>query len=384
LGEFLFELTWFTVQPIFTLYMIGLGATILQVGAILSVQSFLMIVARVPLTVVARRVGEIRMSCLAFIVQATAPILYSLAPSPTWLYFIPFYQVLSMAMFFQVALSMASNMAIPSRQGDALGRFMTISQTSMFIGPVICGSLLVLLNYSQLFLVASIFSWAGLLVFVRYAYGVSGSSSNEEKSDTAGSSMLNSIKIVISEKNVVTLSFIRTVYATSNTVFHTLFAIYAVGQLSFSPSAVAMLLSAEGLANTLIKIPTGRMSDRRGKRIVLLFTFCIVILDFLALSFARDLLSIGMLLIVFGACWGTRAVTEWALLASSVQPERKSFAMSYLETFWDVGAAAGGIAAGVLSGFMPISTIILLMAFVNVPALPAIYAMKVARNDGRS
>lgn len=121
LCEFLFELTWFIAQPMFTLYMIGLGATILQVGVILSVQSFLMIVARIPLTVVARRVGERRMICLAFVVQATAPILYSLAPSPTWLYFIPFYQVLATATFFQVALSIASNMSIPSRQGDALG-----------------------------------------------------------------------------------------------------------------------------------------------------------------------------------------------------------------------------------------------------------------------
>jgi len=261
---------------------------------------------------------------------------------------------------------------------------MMITSTSMFIGPVMCGSLLILLNYSQLFLAASAFSWVGLLVFVRYAYGVIGSSGHDEQRGSAEFSTLNSIKMVISERNVVTLSFIRTVYATSNTVLHTLFVIYAVGQLSFSPSTVAMLLSVEGLASTLIKIPTGRMSDRRGRRVVLLSTFCIVILDFLALSFARDLVSIGILLIVFGACWGTRAVTEWAFLTNSVQPERKSFTMSYLEKFWDVGAAVGSIAAGVLSGFMPISTIILLMAFVNIPALPAIYTMKGARNNGRS
>ena len=77
LASFLFQLTRMTTQPVFTLYVLEMGASLVQVGLILSVQSVLMMVVRIPLTLVADRIGHGRMFLVAFVIQATAPVLYA-------------------------------------------------------------------------------------------------------------------------------------------------------------------------------------------------------------------------------------------------------------------------------------------------------------------
>jgi len=149
-----------------------------------------------------------------------------------------------------------------------------------------------------------------------------------------------------------------------------------VDQLGFSPSLVALLFSAVGFANTLIKLPAGRISDRVGRKNLLLVAFGVIVIDYVAIAYARNIIPLAVSLIVFGACWGTRAVTEWSFLASTVPPETKTLAMSYLSTFWGLGSTVGSMIAGISAGVLPFPTIFLLAAIINIPAIPSIYAMK--------
>ena len=82
------------------------------------------------------------------------------------------------------------------------------------------------------------------------------------------------------------------------------------------------------------------------------------------------------MLVFFGLCWGTRAVTEWATLANTVTQETKTLAMSYLSSIWGLGATLGSLMLGVFGATLPFSTIFLILGLINVPALPAIYLMK--------
>jgi MFS family permease len=178
------------------------------------------------------------------------------------------------------------------------------------------------------------------------------------------------------ERNVVILTIIRTTYSMSNSMFTALFALYGVEELGFSPSLVALLFSLLGVANSFIKFPVGRISDRVGRRLVLLVIFILVIIDYVAIAYLRNFLLVGISLIVFGACWGARAVTEWSLLANTVQPENKAMAMSYLSSFWGVGATIGSVIAGITAEKLPFQTIFLIMAIVNIPALPSVHLLR--------
>jgi predicted MFS family arabinose efflux permease len=379
-ASFLFQLARFTTQPIFTLYVLEMGASMIQLGLILSIQSILMVVVRIPFTIVAERIGKNRMLTLAFVIQATAPLLYAFAPDPTWLYLIPFYQIIASGSFNQLAMATASNMAPARRQGDALGRYMTFMSMGMFVGPLITGLLVAYVSYRQLYLATALFPIIGLILFLRYMpkdeRAGPGSDAAEEKASTS-----EVLKVILRNRNVLVLTLVRTTYALSNTVFTALFAVYAVRELGFTPSTASLLFSLVGFANAFIKFPAGRIADRVGAKKVLMAAFSTLIVVYVSIAYMRGHIPILISLVLFGACWGSRAVTEWATLANTVTPETKAMAMSYLSSIWGVGATLGSAMVGLVGESLPFSQIFLILALINIPSIPAIWIMKESATD---
>jgi predicted MFS family arabinose efflux permease len=373
LSGFLFEMGLFMTQPILTLHYLDIGASIMFIGFIIFLQSSLLIVLRMPLTLLAKRVGEKRLLAAAYFAQTIALIVIGLAPSPIWLYLVPATQMLASGSFFQLITFMNSNQAPPDRKGDALGRHMTIVSIGMFVGPALCGVLVTSLGYRGVFYVASFFPAAGLTLLLYSTRGIE-SAGHALRSFEIPS--FRSLKVLFSDRNVAILAFIRAIYSISNTLFLILLSIYAVRVLGYSPTDAALLYSLVGIANTFIKIPSGWVSDRVGYRLVLFATFSIVVVDYLAFAYFNSFILLALAVTFFGACWGARAVTEWAFLASFISPGLKSIAMGYMESFWDIGASLGSLLAGFSAGVLSYPTIFTLLALLNLPTLPAIYAMR--------
>jgi predicted MFS family arabinose efflux permease len=335
-----------------------------------------MTVVRIPLAMVADRIGHNRMFLVAFFIQATAPILYAIAPDPSWLYVLPFYQILATGSFNQLAMTTASNMAPATRQGDALGRYMTFMSMGLFVGPVIAGILVTHIGYRQLFMITAIFPVIGLGLFLRFKPKGVLARPVEEASAEEGPGTMASLKVILKDRNILILTFVRSVYSMANTVFTSLFAVFAVQDLGFTPALAALLFSAVGFSNAFVKFPAGRMADALGPKKVLFTAFSILAFVYLAISYVRGVVPILVLLVLFGICWGMRAVTEWSTLTNSVAQENKTIAISYLGSIWGVGATAGSFMLGVVGETYPFSTIFLMLALITLPALPAIYLMK--------
>ncbi len=370
---FLFHMGASVVSPILTLHMRDVGATMFQIGGILSLQAALLVLLRLPLTLMARRVGERRMLALAFLSESAALLMYGLAPSPAFFWAIPAVQVLATGTFFQLVTAINSNLAPEDRQGEALGRHMTIMSVPSFLGPALCGLIVSYLGYRRMFYMSFVFPLAGLVLFWFFTRDLSlgGMEVPARHTPTA-----ESLRGLISNRNFATLAFIRVLYSTGNNTFNTLFSLYAVNQLGFQASHVAALFSVMGVANTAVKIPVGSFSDRVGRKQALLATFAVIVFVFLILARFTGYVPIAVALALYGASWGSRATLEWAALTSQVRHEDKTLAMGFMEGFWDLGAAAGSLLAGLLSGFLPVSTIMLLMAGLNAPALPAILLIR--------
>ena len=375
-ASFLFQLSRFTTQPIFTLYVLERGFSLLQLGFILSIQSILMVVVRIPFTMLAERIGKNRMLAIAFLIQATTPLLWAFAPHPSWFYVIPFYQIIASGSFNQLAMATVSNMAPARRQGDALGRYMTFMSMGMFVGPLITSFLVAYISYRQLYLVTALFPAMGLALFLRYTPREEAVSLVQADGGGGRARTLDVLKVILRNRNVLVLTLVRATYSLSNTVFTSLFVLYAVEGLGFTPSLASLLFSVMGFSNAFIKVPAGRLSDRFGAKKVLMATFGALVLVYVTIAYIGGFVPILASLVLFGACWGTRAVTEWATLANTVTADAKAMAMSYLSSIWGLGATLGSMMVGLIGGVLPFSTIFLILALVNIPALPAIYIMK--------
>ena len=74
-----------TIQPILSLYIIEKGATTFELGFLISLLSFVAIGAKIPLGLLAEKVGKWPIIPAVAIGQTLSMLLYSIAPNPTWL-----------------------------------------------------------------------------------------------------------------------------------------------------------------------------------------------------------------------------------------------------------------------------------------------------------
>ena len=374
-GGFLFNLTPFIVQPILSLRGLELGASLLQLGLILSIQGISVALLRIPLTIIAQKVGDDTMILICFLARSMTYVLYYVAPSYQWFFFIPLCDVVATALFFPLTISRASNMMPQTRQGEALGQATMIMWMGMFIGPLITSALVLVIGLREVFLCAAPFPIIGMILFLLSSRR-KGVDDTRNRPPTHRPAILGSLKILLRDRTITILATVRTFYFISNAIFMALFSVHAVEHLMLSPSLVALLFSTQGFVNSFIKLPAGRLADSFGRERMLLLTYAIIILDYIGIAYVNDFNGLFVLLVVFGGGWGTRAVVEWSLLTTLVRREMKTMAVSYLENFSFVGSTLGSALAGLAASVMPFSSIFLLAALVNVPALLCASFMK--------
>ncbi len=372
-----FVLSWTVTQPIFSLYVAGLGASMVQVGTLYSLMSFIPLVIRIPMSVIAERIGRVRMLLLGLFISSTSSLLYAYARNYTQVLLITVYLSVANGGFNQTAMSTVSDAAPADRQGDAMGRYLTFLGFGMLLGPALCSYLVNVFNYSQLFYFSALFPAVGILLLVFLGARVPRRVALAEGAPEVGT--VESLRMILRNRNVMLLSYCRASFSTAQAIFIALFSIYAVQQLGISDSTVALLFTVRGFSNTLSRFPAGRISDSIGRRTPMLVAFGLLVVSFVIIAVSESVFMMGVALALYGLCWGTRAVSEWAFLADHVEPEIKTISISYLSSVFGFGSTVGSLAAGFLTTIFPYSTIFLLGAALNLGAIPAVLSMKRAR-----
>ncbi|MCW4050309.1 MAG: MFS transporter [Candidatus Bathyarchaeota archaeon] len=367
-------LSWTIIQPVFSLYIAERGASVIQIGLLYSLISFVPLVIRIPMSVVAERVGRIRMLIIGLGVTAIASFLYAYAQSFTQVVLITLFNSLSTGSFNQTAMSTVSDAAPAQKQGDVMGRYLTFLGIGMMVGPMLCSFLIETLSYRQLLLLSTLFPILGVLLLVNMPPQVPRRVVNQDGKPQLGT--VESLRIIMKNRNVMLLSYCRASFASSQAILLALFSIYAVQQLGINESTVALLFTIRGFSNMLTRFPAGVISDRIGRRTPMLIAYGLLTVSFTLIALSGNVIVLGLALALYGVCWGTRAVSEWSLLTDLVEPEIKTISISYLSSVFGFGSTLGSLAAGLLTTIFPYSTIFLLGAALNLGAIPAILAMK--------
>lgn len=371
-------LSWTIIQPVFSLFALSRGVTIVQLGVLYSVQSFVPLIFRIPMSVLAERIGRIRILKISLAISATAPLFYIYAQNYYQILLVVIYSAISNGIFNQTAMSTASDAAPITQQGDAIGKYLTFLGIGMLIGPALCSLLIEYYSYIQLLQLSSIFPIIGILLLTFYAPQTIREQTTREKPKIGTT---ESLRMITKNRNVLLLSYVRTSFATSQAIFTALFAVYAVNQLGISESSVALLFTIRGFSNALARYPAGRISDRIGRKTPMIIAYSALVIAFIFIAMTKNVVVLAVALLLYGLSWGTRAVCEWALLTDLVDPEIKIISIAYLASVFGVGSTIGSAVAGALTILFPYSTIFLMGAALNLGAIPAILAMKKTSPD---
>ncbi len=368
-----FVLNFTLIQPIYSLYLTGKGITIVQLGILLSVQNFIPLILRIPISGLIERVGRIRSMIISLIISGVGTLLFIPAQGYTQLILVVVFNTISASSFNQTAMSTISDSAPPQRQGDAMGRYLTFLGLGMLLGPALCSWLIQPLGYVGLFWSAGAIPVIGILLLVFMAPK---NIRRREKTEIPIISTSESLRMIIKNKNVLLLSYCRASFSASQSIFLALFSIYVAEKLGFSDSTIALLFTIRGFSNMISRLPAGIISDRIGRKPLMYVAYALLVVSFIMVAYTGDLLFLGIAMTLYGLCWGTRAVSEWALLTDLVEPEVKTISISYLSSIFSLGSTIGSVASGLLTVFIPYSSIFLIGAVLNLGTLPAIYAMR--------
>jgi len=368
-----FVLSFTLIQPIYSLYLTQKGITVVQLGLLLSIQNFIPVVLRIPMSSLIERIGRIRSMIISLVISGVGTLLYIPARGYMQLFLVVLFNTISASSFNQTAMSTVSDAAPSRQQGDVMGRYLTFLGLGMLIGPALCSWLIGILGYTRLFILAGLVPIIGIFLLLFLA------PENLRKHVRSKPSPLGSkefLRKILGNRNVFLLSYCRVSFSAAQSIFLALFSIYAANQLGFSESAIALLFTIRGFSNTLARFPAGVISDRIGRRPLMYAAFSLLFVSFSIIAFSRSYAMLSLAMALYGLCWGTRAVSEWAFLADLVEPEIKTISISYLSSVFSLGSTIGSIASGLFTVFLPYSSIFLIAAALNLSALPAIYAMK--------
>jgi MFS family permease len=357
-------------SSIFSLYLDEKGTSSFELGLIISLMSYTTLTTQIPLGLITKRVGIWWVIPLALTGQSASYILYSFAPLP---YFYPiriFHAVVS-ASLQPTLLSFASTIAPENKRGEAIGVYLTSVGLAMMGGPLLNSLLLIYVDYRTILLIAAVIP---LIAFVLYTYLLRVDvfshrftrASNEEPSQVDSWS---SLKTIITYRPVQVLTLIRFTFAFTMSILITLYAIYAVTTIGVSPSIYAFYVTLRGAANTVARLPTGRITDIIGRKKPLLFSFTLLSIVFFFLSEVKHPIQVGLFIFLHGISHGVRAVSEWSMLSDVVRNEDRELAHFYFSSVFSLGSALGATFAGSAAMVLPTPAILKIAAVLSCSSI---------------
>jgi MFS family permease len=114
--------------------------------------------------------------------------------------------------------------------------------------------------------------------------------------------------------------------------------------------AVVGFVFATGSASGAFAGPLfGKLSDKFGRRLILLVSMVIFVIVFLLYSAADNVLHISIVQGLEGIAWAAEGATAIALIADSVPSKERGQAIGMYNTVWNIGWIVGPILGGVLA-----------------------------------
>ncbi len=352
-------------QPILPLYIIDIGASKFELGILMAMFPGITILTRLPFGFIADRIGKWTTLLISLLMQFSAFFLYSIAPSPIYLYPITIIYALSFASFGPVSISMALDSAPISKRGLAMGRYYTSIGSSMILGPLLAGFLALTFNYKQILFFATFLPMLCIIIFLTI-YSKNKIEINPKKnlpSMKKNFFPLSSLFKIFKSRNIFVICYAQITYFIATGFFGTLFPIYAKETLLFSTATISILFAIRGLPNALVRIPIGTLSDKIGRQKPLIFGYSLVFFALFFIPFISDIIILAILMAIYGLAWGIRTAPTAAFMGDNVKSTDINLASALIWLTSDIGLASGSFIGGSFATIMEIPKILKISSF---------------------
>lgn len=347
--------------PVLPLFALSLNATPAEIGWIVMASTIPGVLISYPAGALSDQLGKRRVLLASLFVFASAPFLYLVIETAWQLMAVRFYHGFATAIFGTVASA-----AIAERySADRAARLSTYSSVTIVgrsIAPFLGGTLISLASFGAVYVACAI---AGVLAL---AAGLL------LRDDTPPATTKRelphfwaSLVTVLRDRGIMLVSLVE---AAQYLVFGAIEAFLALFAASLGIPAwqIGIILGVQLVSIVFIKPLMGRVSDRVGRRRVILPGLLIGAASVVLLPYFPSFVGLSVLSLAFGLGFATVTSSTAALVADLTRDGRYGSSMGVLRTVMDVGQSIGPVLTGFMVGVAGYANAFTLLAAILVAA----------------
>ena len=347
--------------PVLPLFALALQATPSEIGWIVMASTLPGILISFPAGALSDYLGRRRLLLAALVVFATAPFLYLIVSNAWQLMAVRFYHGFATAIFGTVA-SAAIAARYTTDRATKLSTYSSITIVGRSIAPFLGGFLISLASFQAVYIACAI---SGVLAL---AIGFLLRDSTPKVGQKLEMPRFwFSLRTVLRDRNIMLVSLIE---AAQYLVFGAIEAFLALFAASLGIPAwqIGVILGVQLVCIVFTKPLMGKMSDRVGRKRVIIPGLLIGAASIVLLPYAPNFVGLTVLSLAFGLGFATVTSSTTAWVADLTQDKRFGSSMGVLRTVMDVGQSIGPVLTGWMVGYAGYGSAFTLLAVVLLGA----------------
>lgn len=329
--------------PLLPLLARELGASAPQVGFVVGASTLTGVLLKLPAGAWSDVLGRRPLLLLGSLVFALMPFAYIGIASLAMLVALRFAHGSATAIFGPVASASLSDLAPPDRRGAWLGTYAMLQGAGQALGPVIAGYLVASGRYDRAFVTAGLIALAAPIVAASWPV---------PSSARAGTRRLAAFTQAILDVGrrplVLVTSLAQAGQLAMNGALNAFLPLFALEVHGLGASQVGWLFAAQTMTTLAVKPLVGMLSDRVGRRSVIVAGLGICSGAVYLLAAAAGVPGLVAAVLVYAAGVAITSAATTAYITDLSGRARYGAAHGLFGTIYDVGDALGPIAAGFL------------------------------------
>lgn len=347
--------------PVLPLFAQSLNATPSEIGWIVMASTIPGILVSFPAGALSDFLGKRRVLLASLVVFATAPFLY-LWVSNTWeLMAVRFYHGFATAIFGTVATAAIAERFAADRAAK-LSTYSSITIVGRSIAPFLGGALISMASFNAVYIACAV---SGVLALA--AGSLLRDMTPKATTKLEMPHFWTSLKTVLKDGRIMVVSLVEAAQYLVFGAIEAFLALYAAS-LGIPAWKIGVILGVQLVSIVFAKPLMGKISDRIGRKRVILPGLLIGAASIVLLPLAKGFISISVLSLVFGIGFATVTSSTAALVADFTKDNRFGSSMGVLRTVMDVGQSIGPVLTGAMVGYAGYSSAFILLAAILVLA----------------
>jgi len=326
--------------PVIPLFARDMGASGVVIGFTVAGYWISRILMEIPSGLISQRFGYYRSMAVGLGLNVIGTFLSALSRDPLQFILARALTGIGAPLFFAVATTFVLNLFDAERRGGAMGFFQGIEFGGTILGSAASGYLVAMFDFRTSFLVS-----AGLILLSMVPLVLLPYVREESKGMAAGSVLsFSDIREVIRNRDLLIVSSATFAeFVMSVGILMTIFPLFATENLGISLTDIGLIMGARSAGFVISMFTMGEISDRVGRKPVMLFGLGATAALIVVLGFVSSFWGIAAVIFVLGISTGAIWIVSPVLAAEAVEPDQRGAAIGMYRTFFDLGSILGPI-----------------------------------------